>query len=147
MHWVRITSTLAMLALAVISGCGPSTPTETGRSPTSSGSAAQGPKRITMVVPNEPSILYYPLAPLATRGSAGLVYWFLGTGLALADGEGVLHPLLSEQVPTIENGLWKILPDGGMETTWKIRSGAKWHDGTPFTSDDLTFTLQVAQDR
>jgi peptide/nickel transport system substrate-binding protein len=29
---------------------------------------------------------------------------------------------------------------------WKIRPGTTWHDGTPFTTDDLLFTLQLAQD-
>ncbi len=34
-----------------------------------------------------------------------------------------------------------------METTWHIRDGVQWHDGTPFTSDDLAFTAKVVQDR
>jgi peptide/nickel transport system substrate-binding protein len=33
-----------------------------------------------------------------------------------------------------------------METTWTIRPGAKWHDGTPFTAQDLVFTAQVGKD-
>ncbi|MBM2813228.1 MAG: hypothetical protein HW416_3987, partial [Chloroflexi bacterium] len=53
---------------------------------------------------------------------------------------------LAEAVPSIDNHLWRVSPDGRMETTWKIRPGARWHDGTPFTSDDLVFTLQVGMD-
>src|SRR5207248_6900336 len=53
---------------------------------------------------------------------------------------------LAEQVPSVENGLWKLLPDGTMETTWNIRPNATWHDGQPFTADDLIFTLQVVRD-
>jgi peptide/nickel transport system substrate-binding protein len=34
-----------------------------------------------------------------------------------------------------------------METTWKIRPGAVWHDGAPFTAEDLLFTARVAQDK
>jgi peptide/nickel transport system substrate-binding protein len=34
-----------------------------------------------------------------------------------------------------------------METTWRIREGARWHDGTPFTADDLLFTTRVGRDR
>src|SRR4030095_14283228 len=56
-------------------------------------------------------------------------------------------PQLAEAVPTTENGLWRVLPDGRMETTWKLRPGATWHDGTPFTSDDLLFTSTVVRDR
>ena len=34
-----------------------------------------------------------------------------------------------------------------METTWKLKPGIKWHDGAPFTSDDLLFTITVDRDR
>lgn len=49
-------------------------------------------------------------------------------------------------MPSLENGLWKLLPDGRMETTWKIRPGAVWHDGTSFTTDDLVFTALTGND-
>jgi peptide/nickel transport system substrate-binding protein len=58
-----------------------------------------------------------------------------------------MQPLLAESVPTLENGRWKLLPDGRMETTWTLRPNARWHDGTPFTTDDLIFTAAVDQDR
>jgi len=57
------------------------------------------------------------------------------------------HPGLAEAVPTLENGLWKLLPDGRMELTWTIREGARWHDGAPLTAEDLLFSLQVGRDR
>jgi peptide/nickel transport system substrate-binding protein len=50
-------------------------------------------------------------------------------------------------VPTLENGLWKLLPDGRMETTWRLRPAARWQDGTPLTADDILFTAAVEQDR
>jgi peptide/nickel transport system substrate-binding protein len=34
-----------------------------------------------------------------------------------------------------------------METTWKLRPNARWHDGAPFTADDLLFTARLEQDR
>src|SRR5581483_2552487 len=43
--------------------------------------------------------------------------------------------------------LWRLLPDGRMETTWKLQPNAVWHDGAPFTADDLVFTLDVVRDR
>src|SRR4051794_4915851 len=57
-----------------------------------------------------------------------------------------MRPILAEAMPSVENGLWQVLPDGRMETTWKIREGAKWHDGMPFTAADLVFTWQVVSD-
>jgi peptide/nickel transport system substrate-binding protein len=71
----------------------------------------------------------------------------VSAGLSSADDRGAQQPQLAEAVPSLENGLWKLLPDGRMETRWRIRSGASWHDGTPLTVDDLLFAAQVSQDR
>lgn len=57
------------------------------------------------------------------------------------------EPLLAEVVPSTENGLWKLMPDGRMEMTWRIRPNVLWHDGLPFTAQDLLFTARVAADR
>jgi peptide/nickel transport system substrate-binding protein len=71
----------------------------------------------------------------------------VSAGLAHLDNGGVLHPQLAEAVPTLENGLWRVFPDGRMETTWRIRPDARWHDGTPLTADDLLFAARLAMDR
>ena len=68
-------------------------------------------------------------------------------GLSDLDGDDVAQAKLAEAVPAFENGLWKILPDGRTETTWRIRDNARWHDGTPVTTDDLLFTMAVVRDR
>ena len=72
----------------------------------------------------------------------------VNTGLGTWDDpRGAMLPRLAEAVPSIENGQWKVAVDGTMETTWTIKNGATWHDGTPFTSADLVFTAMVDQDR
>ncbi len=68
-------------------------------------------------------------------------------GLSYADDSDALQPRLAEAVPSAENGLWKILPDGRMETVWTIRNGVFWQDGAPFTAADLVFSVQVNRDR
>ncbi|MPZ15022.1 MAG: hypothetical protein GEU73_11465 [Chloroflexi bacterium] len=68
-------------------------------------------------------------------------------GLGITNDKGALQPVLAEAVPTIENGLWIVLPDGRMETTWKLRPGTIWHDGTPVTAGDAVFSATVEQDR
>jgi peptide/nickel transport system substrate-binding protein len=138
-----------LVAMALIAtGCA-TAPERAGPAPgrVTAEAASRRPARITVVVANEPASLYYTLAPAATRGSAGLLYDLMSPGLSLSDSEGALHPLLVEAIPSIENSLWKLLPDGRMETTWQIRQGARWHDGAAFTSADLLFTLRVVQDR
>src|SRR5205823_11583340 len=67
-------------------------------------------------------------------------------GLTHVDRSGVRVPRLARAVPTTDNGLWLVLPDGSMEITWNIRPEAQWHDGAPLTSADLLFTAQLERD-
>jgi len=55
-------------------------------------------------------------------------------------------PVLAEVVPAPENGLVRVLEDGRLEVTWKLRSGVRWHDGEPFTSSDVAFTVETIND-
>src|SRR5205814_2226820 len=71
----------------------------------------------------------------------------MNSALTYLDDRDVLQPHLAEAVPTTENGLWKVLPDGRMETTWHLRPGLLWQDGSPFTSEDMLFAAQVNRDR
>ena len=50
-----------------------------------------------------------------------------------------LTPIAARDVPTMENGLWKLLPGGKMQLTWHLKP-VKWHDGTPLTAEDYVFT-------
>jgi peptide/nickel transport system substrate-binding protein len=56
-------------------------------------------------------------------------------------------PLLTQQLPTVDNGLWKVNVDGTMVTTFRLHPDAQWHDGTPITADDFLFSLEVGRDR
>ena len=57
--------------------------------------------------------------------------------------DGSFFPLLATEVPTVENG--GISADG---LTWKVklRGDVKWHDGTPFTAEDVKFTIELLMD-
>jgi peptide/nickel transport system substrate-binding protein len=50
------------------------------------------------------------------------------------------EPQLATEVPTVENNDVKV-SGNTMDVTWKLRSGVKWHDGTPFTSKDVKSTF------
>ncbi|HYV98729.1 MAG TPA: peptide ABC transporter substrate-binding protein [Gemmatimonadaceae bacterium] len=64
-------------------------------------------------------------------------------GLVTNDERMQLVPLLATEIPTLENGGVKLRPDGGMDVTWKLRPGVKWHDGVPHTSADVKFTADA----
>jgi peptide/nickel transport system substrate-binding protein len=130
---------LAVILAAVgCAACGPSSGSAagdgvaTGRSPTL--------KRIALGLSADPDLHPYAIAP--HHRFQPLVQ----AGLSNIDDRGVLQPVLAEAVPTFDNGLWTLLPDGHMEMTWRLRPEARWHDGTPFTSDDVLFTFEVGQD-
>lgn len=71
----------------------------------------------------------------------------VSAGLSNVDDRGLLRPQLAQAVPSTENGLWRVLPDGRMETTWTIQERAAWHDGVTVTANDLLFTAKVMRDR
>lgn len=54
-----------------------------------------------------------------------------------------IYPFLLEEIPTLENGLWKILPEEKMEITFKLRKGIKWSTGVEVTVDDYLFAHEV----
>src|SRR5579883_3361399 len=45
----------------------------------------------------------------------------------------------AREVPTLQNGLWKLLPGGKMQLTWHLKP-LSWHDGVPVTAEDFVFT-------
>jgi peptide/nickel transport system substrate-binding protein len=59
------------------------------------------------------------------------------------DPDGNLVPVLAAEIPDIENG--GIAADG-MSVTWKLKQGVKWHDGEPFTAEDVVFNWEYATD-
>src|SRR6266545_3105024 len=104
------------------------------------------PTRIVTAIMSNPPYLYRNLTGTGIGpGQPGLEQ-MVAVGLAVTDRNGMLTPQLAESIPSVDNGLWRVQPDGRMETTWRIRAGARWHDGTPFTSEDLLFTAALFQD-
>src|SRR5215813_11948800 len=63
--------------------------------------------------------------------------------LAAWDPNGILEPVLAAEIPDIENG--GVAADG-MSVTWKLKTDVKWHDGHPFTADDVVFNAEYASD-
>lgn len=82
------------------------------------------------------------------RTSAGIndLQDVINSGLTVVGESGVVGPRLAVAVPSVENGQWRLLPDGRAETTWEIRPNVQWHDGSPLTTEDLLFTAQLGRD-
>jgi peptide/nickel transport system substrate-binding protein len=63
--------------------------------------------------------------------------------LAAWNSVGDLVPILAAELPTTENGG---LPADGKSVIWKLKQNVKWHDGMPFTADDVVFNWEYAKD-
>ncbi len=62
--------------------------------------------------------------------------------LAGWDAEGNLVPVLAAEIPSKENSG---LTEDGLSVVWKLKQGVKWHDGMPFTADDVVFNWEYAR--
>lgn len=140
---------LVCLLAILATGCAapPRPEAQQAAGPRSASSSPAGPKRITAAITGNPTVLSFKLITAGGRSGVQDVEELIHAGLTTLDAVGTIQPRLAEAVPTVENGLWKLLPDGRMETTWTIRPGTQWHDGTPLTSADLLFTITVEQDK
>jgi peptide/nickel transport system substrate-binding protein len=77
------------------------------------------------------------LPPLASDAASHAIISLVYNGLVKYDGNLNLVGDLAES--------WQISPDG-LTITFKLRKGVKWHDGAPFTAQDVLFTYQVMVD-
>lgn len=141
---VRLLS-VGLLTATLIACAGPAAPASQGGS---AGQTAGPPKRIAVAIRGDPSALSSRIDGIGAGSVPGVseVERLINGGLTILDHEGVRRPQLARAVPSTENGLWKLLPDGRMELTWQLLEGIKWHDGAAFTSSDVVFTTEVERD-
>src|SRR5882672_262300 len=83
-----------------------------------------------------PTILNPHLATGAKDADASRIFY---EGLVSFDPDGNLVPNLTAEIPTVENG--GVARDG-LSVVVKLKKGVQWHDGKPFTSDDVVFTWE-----
>jgi peptide/nickel transport system substrate-binding protein len=63
--------------------------------------------------------------------------------LVALDPAGNMLPVLAREVPSVQNG--GVSKDGTV-VTWKLKHGVSWHDGKPFTAQDVVFNWEYAAD-
>jgi peptide/nickel transport system substrate-binding protein len=63
--------------------------------------------------------------------------------LASYDPDGNLVPVLAAEVPSLQNGL---VSKDGLSVTWRLKKNVTWHDGRPFTADDVVFNWEYVMD-
>src|SRR4051794_25651685 len=74
------------------------------------------------------------------------INFLINSPLVVIDPRGAANPLLAAELPSRDAGTWTVNADGTMETLWKVRPNARWHDGEPVTSRDFVFALRLYRD-
>lgn len=124
-----------MMKLALAAGAAPLLPSMAQAA--DSKPPAQRSGQIIAGISQEPTI-FNPLL-LHIEVDEG-VYMNLFSPLWSVNPKGEFLPELAAEVPTTANG--GLSPDG-LKWHLKLRPGVVWHDGTPFTADDVKFTLDL----
>lgn len=63
--------------------------------------------------------------------------------LDIADASDSPQPYLTEALPQLNTPTWRVLPDGRMETVYRLRPNLTWHDGVPLSAADFVFGWRV----
>ncbi|WOH63715.1 peptide ABC transporter substrate-binding protein [Bradyrhizobium sp. BWA-3-5] len=111
---------------------------------TATGARAQAPAKpskptgqIIVGISQEARVLN-PLMP-ATFSDHGL-WWAIFDPLWTIDPNGKPLPRLAREVPSTENGG---ISSDGLNWRIKLRDDVTWHDGKPFTAEDVKFTIEL----
>jgi peptide/nickel transport system substrate-binding protein len=121
---------LGLLLSIALAACGPTPVTTGSNTPKKGGTVVDG-------LFEEPDSL---LSNGTNETFATLVDATIWTPLVYGDPEGILHPGLLKELPTVANG--DISADA-LHYTLKLRDGLKWSDGQPLTADDVVFTMNL----
>jgi peptide/nickel transport system substrate-binding protein len=138
-----------LLAVLVLLGCTQSAaPGRGDGGSTPNRGAGQSVKTLVVGVQREPTDLgvLFGQGTATTAGGAGSVKLLVHDRLAVEMELDRWEAQLAVKLPSIEDGSWRVNPDGSMDTTWQLRPNIRWHDGTSFTSDDLMFAFRIFMD-
>ncbi|QJW46651.1 peptide ABC transporter substrate-binding protein [bacterium BFN5] len=124
---------MIFIAMFLLAGCGGLKPeTKQSNKP-----QVQSGGQLSYGSTQEPNMLN-PLFSdmLATSEVARLIF----NGLVTTNDKGEWMGDLAVQVPTVQNGG---VSQDGLTVIYKLRQDVVWHDGVPFTAQDVVFTWQT----
>jgi peptide/nickel transport system substrate-binding protein len=124
--------------------CAGRAPITTSVAQQSAAESAPTPKKALVIAfSTEPSRL-----DRGFSAGSGVNDWaaFLSGFLSYTNPDTSAVPYLAAELPALDKGTWKLLPDGGMETTYRLNPTATWHDGAPLTARDFVFARTLRMD-
>jgi peptide/nickel transport system substrate-binding protein len=93
--------------------------------------------RVVVGLSQEPTV-FNPLMPHIEVDDA--VHFSVFDALFRIDPDGVIRPNLAVEVPTPANGG---ISQDGLSWRVRLRDDVKWHDGRPFTAEDVKYTIEL----
>ena len=135
---------LFVLALTV-AACAPTAPNARTQAGEQSAPSKQGSKTIAIAVNEDVSSIWDAVTSGGGTGARELAN-VVNQHLVAITSDGSPTPRLLSELPSLDRGTWTVQADGTMQMTWRLRPNAVWHDGTPFTADDVLFSFAVNKD-
>ena len=131
---MRSRGRLVALALAgvaaLLAGCGPDAASQVEESSVGAGAPAHGDTFIEATIGDIAGLIPNITSDGASHDVGNMIY----DGLVKADKDLNYVGAMAES--------WEFSPDC-LELTWKLKRDIKWHDGHPFTAEDVLFTYQA----
>lgn len=144
---LRLAVAVFMAALLPVIGCASGPPgSSAAGGPSEPTSPGTGLKVLTIATTREPPFIV-GFTGGGTTGGSGEIKNMLHNTLSVLAEDGTYRAQLASEDISVDNGTWRLNPDGTMDLVWKLRPNIAWHDGAPFTSDDMLFTFQVMKDK
>lgn len=141
MGWSR--SLAVSAAVLFLVGCASPTTRADQASPSNTLSGANRARALVIALRFEPLTL---TARVTTGGEPAVRTALFTAGLAYRDDYEVPHPWLTVAAPQLNTNDWRVLPDGRMETTYRLKPDLTWHDGVPLSAEDFVFAHRVVTD-
>ena len=105
--------------------------------PLAQGSRAMAPRGQVIDAFTQEAVNFNPLLYVNTGVETAVEYSVFDAPWKI-DTTGRFIPNLATEIPSVANGG---ITENGRVWTLRFRRGVTWHDGAPFTSKDVKFTL------
>ncbi|OKO87863.1 ABC transporter substrate-binding protein [Bradyrhizobium sp. NAS80.1] len=100
-------------------------------------SAAKPTGRVIVGLGQEPTVFNPLMVHIEVDDG---VHFSVFDALFRIDPQGVIQPNLAVEVPDLKNGG---ISEDGLKWRIRLRDDVRWHDGTPFSAEDVKFTLEL----